>query len=353
MWSTFLFLIIILLTSSCSQEEENGGAQEDFTDEDNSPGTVLLFFTVTDIEKLPHAAPSTTGLPNNTVITVLPNNTIRSAISTDGYHFTIHPEHWITHEDMMDPAVWLGDDSLWMLTSSTVNGRLRFTFARPCPNFIHDSFTVLESFSTPQEGEDGRIVSVSGGIPDIISVPGGYRLFYAGEGGIQSMFSSDGRNYTKEEGLRLALTDDMPVSVIADPAVARRADGSYVMYFKAIPTIFGTSSSPYDHNMYRATSKDSITFVAEDMEKPLLEHVSIPGIYTDALDRVWVYYLNFAAGWPEEFETVWATYEEKDYTLREPQEVTFTPALLESEFINDPDPLLLPEDFDFSKCTRE
>ena len=105
--------------------------------------------------------------------------------------------------------------------------------------------------------------------------------------------------------------------------------------------------------MYRATSKDSITFVAEDMEKPLLEHVSIPGIYTDALDRVWVYYLNFAAGWPEEFETVWATYEEKDYTLREPQEVTFTPALLESEFINYPDPLFLPEDFDFSKCTRE
>ena len=312
------FFAFLLLLSSCSSDTTS-----------SEQSTVLLFLTITDTS--PGKLDPSLGNPSNTV---------RSAISTDGYTFTLLPEPWITHSDMADPAVALGNDNFWMVASGTFQDSVRYTYATPCPSFDSSSFSEITK---------------QGGVPDIFVLPEreGYRIYYSANGGIRSMFSSDGINFTEEAGLRLNIGDVHQLSVIADPAVTLRTDGTYVLYFKGIPKEAGIVDSPYYHNVYRATSPDGLTFTAEETDTPLLLHASVPGAYTDANGKVWVYYLNFAEGWPEEHETVWATYEQEDTSLVEPQEVTFTPSLAAYEFVNDPDPLLLPESYDFSACSTD
>ncbi|MFN4133954.1 MAG: hypothetical protein ACK4GQ_06285, partial [Candidatus Hadarchaeales archaeon] len=66
-------------------------------------------------------------------------------------------------------------------------------------------------------------VTPPGNISCTIPVTGGYRMYYVGDGGISSAFSSDGKNWTAE-GLRL--------EGAADPAVIKLADGTYKMFYK-------------------------------------------------------------------------------------------------------------------------
>ncbi len=97
---SFLFLLLFMF-SSCSKTPLQDT-------ELAKPGTVLLFLTITDTT--PKELDLSLGNPSNTV---------RSAVSTDGYTFTLLPESWITHGDMADPAVALGNDNLWMVASGT------------------------------------------------------------------------------------------------------------------------------------------------------------------------------------------------------------------------------------------
>jgi hypothetical protein len=61
--------------------------------------------------------------------------------------------------------------------------------------------------------------------PDVIAVPGGYRMYYsAPEGGIRSAFSADGTEWMEDPGRRL----DMGL----DPTVVRMPDGTYRMYYR-------------------------------------------------------------------------------------------------------------------------
>ncbi|KKW30726.1 MAG: hypothetical protein UY72_C0004G0015, partial [Candidatus Uhrbacteria bacterium GW2011_GWD2_52_7] len=276
---------------------------------------VHLFVTLTDTR------PQNQG---NVEQGQLPSNTLRSAWSRDGYTFTLDEQHWLTSDDMADPSISVNDEGIWVVASGTGHDALRGTASSLCPSF--DAF--------PE-------VIQGGGIPDVMTTDNGFRIYYSGDGGILSAFSADGTSFAKEQGVRLPTPDWL--NLIADPTVTQRTDGTYVMYFKGTTTI---TTTPYEHSMYRATSSDGLVWSAEN--DVLIEHASVPGAYTDASGRVWIYYLNFGAGWPNERESVWATYETADGDLVTPKAVTFTTELPDYLWVNDPDPVMIPTSLDLN-----
>ncbi len=66
-----------------------------------------------------------------------------------------------------------------------------------------------------------------------IAILGGYRAYAFDNRTIVSFFSKDGENWIAEEGVRLNLdhTSGYEAGVLKDPAVARLADGSYLMVY--------------------------------------------------------------------------------------------------------------------------
>jgi hypothetical protein len=61
--------------------------------------------------------------------------------------------------------------------------------------------------------------------PDVVPVPGGYRMYYSDPGGgIRSMFSIDGLDWVEEDGYRIRTG--------TDPTVVRMPDGGYRMYYR-------------------------------------------------------------------------------------------------------------------------
>lgn len=281
-----------------------------------APEPVALFMTLTDTRPETQKHQGVGGLPWNT---------LSSATSQNGYDFVIDPQDWLTSDDMADPAVTVDEDGTWVVASGTGTSSLRAAAAEGCPTVT----------TFPEVFEDG-------GIPDIIPVEGGFRMYYSGDGGIRSAFSKNGNTWQQENGMRLATPEWL--SLAADPAVTQRTDGSYVMYFKGTE---GIAKTPYEHTTYRATSTDGLDFTAE--EQALIPHSSVPGAYTDKEGRVWLYYLNFAA-WPEERESVWVTYERENGSLAKAKRVTFSPELPAYLWVNDPDPLVIPPSIDITQC---
>lgn len=279
--------------------------------------SLRLFLTLTDTRPEAHLSLGSGGLPSNT---------LRSAVSADGYAFTFDPQHWLISDDMADPTAAVNDEGTWVVASGTGSSSIRAGSNDLCP--------YISSFPEIVDG---------GGIPDIIPTEDGFRMYYSGEvPGIFSATSSDGADFATDPGTRLA--PPFGLNLVADPAVTRRADGTYVMYFKATKTV---EKTPYGHMIYRATSPNGLTWTAED--KMLVNHAGVPGAYTDESGVVWIYYLNFA-NWPKERESVWATYELADGSLAEPREVTFSPALPEYLWVNDPDPVLVPASVNLEDC---
>lgn len=283
----------------------------------SSGPSLRMFMTLTDTRPEAHNTVGSGGLPSNT---------LRSAVSTDGYTFTFDPQEWLTSDDMADPTAAVNENGTWVVASGTGTGSLRVASTQSCPT----------PSSFPEVFRNG------GGIPDIIPVGDGFRVYYSGDGGIHSAFSEDGTTFVDESGLRLA--PPFNLNLVADPAVTQRADGTYVMYFKATKNI---EKTPYNHLLYRATSEDGLTWAPENTV--LIEHIGVPGVYTDASGTVWIYYLNFAK-WPQERESVWATYEKADGTLAESKPVTFSPALPSYLWVNDPDPVLVPASVRLEDC---
>ncbi len=250
---------------------------------------------------------------------------LRSAVSTDGVTFEMEPEVWLTSTSTADPAVRVGSDGTWRLVTGTLNGdsAVRFSWQAGSPAF-----------------PEPEVIIEGGGIPDLIEVEGGWRLYYFQDSKVLSSFSGDGYSFQKEEGVRLEAPEGMALA--ADPTIARRKDGSYVMYFKSILPLAELSGpyagSPYHHVVYRAFSPDGLTWTHENIQ--LIQHASVPAAYTDANGRVWIYYLNFESPWPDEKETIWVTYEEEDGSLSVPEQVVFVGGIPENTWTNNPSPVL-------------
>jgi hypothetical protein len=247
---------------------------------------------------------------------------VRSASSTDGFHFTLDPEIWATSDTLSDPVIYRTRSGRWFVAGLSATEGIRVGSHAGSPDFTRTSFTVA---------------AAQGQVPGLLEFDDGLRLYYFGDGGILSAFSRDGVSWTKESGVRVGTPAGTNLVLIADPAPVRRKDGTIVMYFKAAGRP-SANPSPYDHMLYRATSTDGITFTHEN--RLLVEHASVPQAFSDASGRVGVYFLDFRK-FPANKEVIAAVYQQDDFTLTAPVVVTFD-KLPTNTWANDPTPVSIP-----------
>lgn len=256
------------------------------------------------------------------------NRVLRSAISTDGVNFTFEDEVWLESTKIGDPAVRIGTDNVWRIVTGTFHTEsiMGIRYASHADTSYFEEPTLVISDENFHYGS-----------PDMIDMDGGWRIYFMG-GGIKSAFTTDGENFTLDEGVRLTVPEGM--AGIGDPSVARRSDGTYVMYFKAMPAPEdGGSDNPYKHIIYRAFSNDGLNWTHENIQQ--IQHAGVPAVYTDASGRVWVYFLYFPDDWPKTTETIWVAYEKDDGTLSTPEAVNFTGGIPDNYWTNNPSPVLL------------
>ncbi len=251
---------------------------------------------------------------------------VRSATATtDAFHFALDPEKWATSNTLSDPVVYRAKSGQWLIAGFSEKEGIRVGTHQGSPDFTTSTFTI----------------AAQGQVPSFLEFDDGFRLYYFGDTGgvmgILSAFSKDGTTWTQESGVRVTTPAGTNLKLIADPAPARRKDGTIVMYFKASGPP-DADPTPYDHMLYRATSKDGLTFTHEN--KLLVEHASVPQAFTDATGRVGVYYLDFRE-FPAKREVITGSYEQDDFSLTPPVIVTFD-KMPDNTWANDPTPILIP-----------
>lgn len=113
--------------------------------------------------------------------------------------------------------------------------------------------------------EDGIRVK-EGSVPFAYPLERGrYRLYFCGQGGIQSAVSNDGLAFTLEPGVRIAPTpgEGSREWIVCDPSLVKLDDGRYRMYYKGANGPGGPGQSI--HRVFSAVSLDGITFVKEGL----------------------------------------------------------------------------------------
>lgn len=103
-----------------------------------------------------------------------------------------------------------------------------------------------------------------GSVPYIFKLADGrYRLYYCGQGGILSAISSDGLNFTKESGVRIAPASGFE-AVVCDPTMVELPDGRVRMYYKGAD---GSQGGPGQsiHKIFSAVSTDGLNFTREGL----------------------------------------------------------------------------------------
>ncbi|MBI4022686.1 hypothetical protein HY375_00780 [Candidatus Berkelbacteria bacterium] len=196
-------------------------------------------------------------------------NAIKSALSSDGQHFTLEPGTRLTGQ--MPATIKLADGRYRMYFNA--DGNLKSAISSD--GF---TFTVEEGIRLAKGGQYDRQAILH---PSIVTLPDGtYRLYYDGEAPsgqddlgwrILSAHSSDGLTWTKDEGLRF-------------PATAGEGEGNgdedatdFDMIFSAHAeqagneTILSVTAQTYplgESGIWQATSQDGLNFTLAD--QPLL-----------------------------------------------------------------------------------
>jgi predicted GH43/DUF377 family glycosyl hydrolase len=119
-------------------------------------------------------------------------------------------------------------------------------------------------------------VRLTGGVPFVLALPDGrYRMYFTirDGGGIQSAISSDGLNWTKESGLRVANgAQGSGEEGVGDPTVIQLDDGSYRMYYSG-KLGFGGPNTGEINRIYSAISSDGLNWQKEGLR---VESVGTP-----------------------------------------------------------------------------
>lgn len=97
------------------------------------------------------------------------------------------------------------------------------------------------------------------GMPRVVPIASGYRMFYMQDGGIASATSTDGMTWTQEPGLRIT-PEQAGVRETTTGTVVPRATGGYRMYFSALRHSPADPATP----MKSATSDDMLTWVMDE-----------------------------------------------------------------------------------------
>jgi hypothetical protein len=145
------------------------------------------------------------------------------------------------------------------------NGKYRMYFGDvPGPNSAHGVFSAISTDGKKFELENGMRQS-NAAFPDVIKLKDGtWRMYYQGQGGIQSSVSLDGLNWTQESGMRVDTSDNsaLKVTEVGAPTTVQMTDGTFVMVYR------GTIKDTYDSDapnkgtnlLMWATSGDGVKF---------------------------------------------------------------------------------------------
>ncbi len=176
---------------------------------------------------------------------------IYRATSNDGIYFTTAVAAYIQDVTMVDPAVvHLADGTYRMYVPSTDEGNIIAT----SPDGL--SFTRLPGAELGDGGMPGALL-----LPD-----GRVRVFLNsalnGQAGIISRISSDGENFTLEDGLRITAPQGMAINN-AQPL--RLLDGTYLMMYQLFPPEMMDQPDPWTFTeIHLATSPDGFTWTPGD-----------------------------------------------------------------------------------------
>ncbi len=172
-----------------------------------------------------------------------------SATSFDGMNFMVDSgvRFQVPGASVMDPSL------LW------AGGTCRY-FAGGAPlgeNFRAHSSDGISFTQDPNFSMDSLLMANG------LAVPGGYRFYgFKQQGGIKSMFSTDGVNWTLDSGYRLELdtTSGLESEYVKDPAVVKTSSGYIMYYVTKIPPsdVSEGTGKPLSFEVYPNPARDII-----------------------------------------------------------------------------------------------
>jgi hypothetical protein len=185
------------------------------------------------------------------------------------------------------------------------NGDYRMYWNAPSLNGIGSAVTPAGLRFNAEDG--ARLINAPAGQMDcaigkpwVIPVVNGYRMYYQGQpdncnapvttlvpnSRIFSAFSSDGRDFTRDPGVRIDLGGVMHLSAAGHGRVIQKDDGSFRMFFTGLLSDKG--STPY---IMSATSIDTLEWMVD--AKPLLEGAHDPtALQVESTIQLYVSYMT-------------------------------------------------------------
>lgn len=170
-----------------------------------------------------------------------------------------------------------------------IEGDYRIYWTAPSLNGIGSGTTPDGLLFNVDEG--ARLINAPAGQPDcmiakpwLVQLANGYRLYYQGQADpcnvnppsaltpgarIFSAFSSDGRAFTREAGVRIDIGVPTGLSAAGHGSVIQKDDGSYRLYFTALRS--GQENLPV---ILSATSIDGLLWLIDS--QPILENAHDP-----------------------------------------------------------------------------
>ncbi len=97
------------------------------------------------------------------------------------------------------------------------------------------------------------------GMPRILAMEKGWRLFVISQGGIASATSSDGLNFTLEPGLRVRGSDHAQKD-LSGPSLVAAPNGGYRAYYSDLPK---PGAGPGAHTIFSATTTDLLNWTPD------------------------------------------------------------------------------------------
>ncbi len=191
--------------------------------------------------------------------------------------------------------------------------------------------------------EAGSRLPDGSGMPRVVVNPaGGWRLYFTSGGGIRSAVSTNGLNFTVEEGFRITAEAAGFTGTTAGAAsgatVIRLADGRYRMYFSDLPR---PGDPPGGHYIKSAVSTDQLRWTMEAGVRvgpgapTLTESAEHPFALANADGSITLYYGKFAGPG--------GTATEGLYHSTSADGLTFAAETYDVFFGNDPDAIRLSD----------
>lgn len=191
--------------------------------------------------------------------------------------------------------------------------------------------------------EAGNRLPDGSGMPrTVVNPSGGWRLYFTSGSGIKSAVSTDGLNFSVEEGFRItaeaAAFTGTTVGATSGATVIRLSDGRYRMYFSDLPR---PGDPPGGHRIKSAVSTDQLRWTMEEGTRvgpgapALTESAEHPFALGNADGSITLYYGKFTGPGTASTEGL--------YHSTSADGLTFATETYDIFFGNDPDAVRLAD----------